>query len=201
VTVNAGSRCFSARAASQSSSASEQLVVRERSDFNRRTEACGLGLQKRVVRGCCREREARASRHERRALHYQPALALFTRIGRRARFRTISRHAELWIALTGQFGLSRRLRHVHEQATCGGRYRSARIMGGKSAALDSRDGGFTGRDTELAVLEGALAPLARGRASVAVVRSPSGMGKTALVGRSRTLLVARGSHLPRSHPC
>ena len=47
----------------------------------------------------------------------------------------------------------------------------------------SRDGGFVGRDAELGKLEEALAPLAHGRASVAVLRSPSGMGKTALVGR------------------
>ncbi len=42
---------------------------------------------------------------------------------------------------------------------------------------------FTGRDAELAALEAALAPLAEGRASVVVVRAPSGMGKTALVNR------------------
>lgn len=47
----------------------------------------------------------------------------------------------------------------------------------------SRDGTLVGRDTELAALEQALAPLERKKASVAVVRSPSGMGKTALVGR------------------
>ncbi|MDQ3370752.1 MAG: protein kinase, partial [Myxococcota bacterium] len=47
----------------------------------------------------------------------------------------------------------------------------------------SREGGFTGREAELAVLEGALAPLANQRASVAIVRAPSGMGKTALVAR------------------
>ncbi len=47
----------------------------------------------------------------------------------------------------------------------------------------SRDGGFLGRDAELATLEHALAPLASGRASVAVVRAPSGLGKTALVSR------------------
>ncbi|HEY5947108.1 MAG TPA: protein kinase [Kofleriaceae bacterium] len=47
----------------------------------------------------------------------------------------------------------------------------------------SREGGFTGRDDELAKLEQALAPLARGRASVALLRSPSGLGKTALAAR------------------
>jgi eukaryotic-like serine/threonine-protein kinase len=47
----------------------------------------------------------------------------------------------------------------------------------------TREGGFTGRDAELARLEQTLAPLERGRASVVVVRSPSGMGKTALVAR------------------
>jgi eukaryotic-like serine/threonine-protein kinase len=47
----------------------------------------------------------------------------------------------------------------------------------------SRDSGFQGRDRELAVLEQALEPLERGRASVAVLRSPSGLGKTALINR------------------
>jgi serine/threonine protein kinase len=47
----------------------------------------------------------------------------------------------------------------------------------------SRDGGFTGRNDELAMLEAALAPLAGKRASVALVRAPSGMGKTSLVTR------------------
>jgi serine/threonine protein kinase len=47
----------------------------------------------------------------------------------------------------------------------------------------SRDGLVPGREPELATLEGALAPLARGRASVAVVRAPSGMGKTTLVSQ------------------
>jgi hypothetical protein len=47
----------------------------------------------------------------------------------------------------------------------------------------TREGGFTGRETELAMLEAALAPLARKRASVALVRAPSGMGKTSLVSR------------------
>jgi eukaryotic-like serine/threonine-protein kinase len=47
----------------------------------------------------------------------------------------------------------------------------------------TRDGGFTGRDAELAKLEQALGSLERGRASIAVLRSPSGLGKTALVAR------------------
>ncbi|HEU4729892.1 MAG TPA: protein kinase, partial [Kofleriaceae bacterium] len=47
----------------------------------------------------------------------------------------------------------------------------------------SRDGGFTGRAAELAMLEAALEPLAKKRASVALVRAPSGMGKTSLVAR------------------
>jgi serine/threonine protein kinase len=69
----------------------------------------------------------------------------------------------------------------------------------------SRDGGISGRDQELEALEGALAPLKRRRASVAVVRAPSGMGKTALVeaflGRVPALrpdaLVLRGRCLER----
>ena len=47
----------------------------------------------------------------------------------------------------------------------------------------SREGGFAGRTAELATLEAALEPLAVKRASVALVRAPSGMGKTALVTR------------------
>jgi serine/threonine protein kinase len=47
----------------------------------------------------------------------------------------------------------------------------------------SRDSSFQGRDRELATLEQALEPLERGRASVAVLRSPSGLGKTALISR------------------
>ncbi|MDB4958888.1 MAG: ATPase/protein kinase family protein [Myxococcales bacterium] len=47
----------------------------------------------------------------------------------------------------------------------------------------SHGGGFTGRDQELAELEAALVPLARRRASVVVVRAPSGMGKSALIAR------------------
>lgn len=47
----------------------------------------------------------------------------------------------------------------------------------------SRDGVISGREPELARLERALAPLARRRASVAVVRAPSGMGKTTLVAQ------------------
>jgi eukaryotic-like serine/threonine-protein kinase len=48
---------------------------------------------------------------------------------------------------------------------------------------NSREGGFTGRDRELELLEAALAPIASKRASVALVRAPSGMGKTSLVAR------------------
>jgi len=47
----------------------------------------------------------------------------------------------------------------------------------------SRDGGFTGREGELAMLDAALEPLVKRRASVVLVRAPSGMGKTALVAR------------------
>jgi predicted pyridoxine 5'-phosphate oxidase superfamily flavin-nucleotide-binding protein len=47
----------------------------------------------------------------------------------------------------------------------------------------SREGGFTGRDDELAALEAAVLPLAHKRASVVLVRAPSGMGKTSLVSR------------------
>ncbi|HEX4422248.1 MAG TPA: protein kinase [Kofleriaceae bacterium] len=47
----------------------------------------------------------------------------------------------------------------------------------------SRDGGFTGRTEELAMLEAALGPLALKRASIALIRAPSGMGKTSLVSR------------------
>src|SRR5262249_60693028 len=47
----------------------------------------------------------------------------------------------------------------------------------------SRDGGFAGRTEELAMLDAALEPLAVKRASVALVRAPSGMGKTSLVNR------------------
>jgi serine/threonine protein kinase len=47
----------------------------------------------------------------------------------------------------------------------------------------SRDGGFTGRTDELAMLEAALEPLVAKRASVVLVRAPSGMGKTSLVTR------------------
>ena len=47
----------------------------------------------------------------------------------------------------------------------------------------SREESFIGRDPELAALDAALAPLAHGRAAVALVRAPSGMGKTALVTR------------------
>jgi len=47
----------------------------------------------------------------------------------------------------------------------------------------SREGGFTGRTEELEMLDEALAPIAVKRASVALVRAPSGMGKTSLVNR------------------
>ncbi|HEX7838877.1 MAG TPA: protein kinase, partial [Kofleriaceae bacterium] len=47
----------------------------------------------------------------------------------------------------------------------------------------SREAGFTGRGAELAILEAALEPIAAKRASVALVRAASGMGKTALVNR------------------
>ena len=47
----------------------------------------------------------------------------------------------------------------------------------------SREGGFTGREGELAMLDDALAPLVKRRASVVLVRAPSGMGKTSLVTR------------------
>jgi hypothetical protein len=52
-----------------------------------------------------------------------------------------------------------------------------------SPATTTREGGFTGRSHELALLEQAIAPLAARRASVALVRAPSGMGKTSLVNR------------------
>ena len=47
----------------------------------------------------------------------------------------------------------------------------------------SRETGFAGRDAELDQLVAALAASGGRRASVAVVRAPSGMGKTALVNR------------------
>jgi hypothetical protein len=53
----------------------------------------------------------------------------------------------------------------------------------RSMRSHSRSDGFSGRDAELAKLDAALAPLAKRRASVAVVRAPSGMGKTALIAR------------------
>lgn len=52
--------------------------------------------------------------------------------------------------------------------------------------------GFAGRDAELDALTKALAPLAEGRASVAVVRAPSGQGKSAVV--SRFLERVRATH-------
>ncbi len=47
----------------------------------------------------------------------------------------------------------------------------------------SRGGGFAGREAELAALEASLSAIGRRRAAVAVVRAPSGMGKTALISR------------------
>jgi serine/threonine protein kinase len=47
----------------------------------------------------------------------------------------------------------------------------------------SRETGFAGRDHELDQLSRALEPLGRRRAAVAVVRAPSGMGKSSLVHR------------------
>lgn len=47
----------------------------------------------------------------------------------------------------------------------------------------SRESLFAGRDAELALLDQALAPIRRKRASVAIVRAASGLGKTALVSR------------------
>lgn len=71
---------------------------------------------------------------------------------------------------------------------------------GLTVVSRSRDGGFAGRDAELDALDGALAHLGHGRASVAIVRAPSGMGKSALVHRfferaraaHEDLLVLRG---------
>ncbi|MBV8758517.1 MAG: protein kinase, partial [Deltaproteobacteria bacterium] len=57
----------------------------------------------------------------------------------------------------------------------------------------SRDGLVPGREPELATLERALVPLSKRRASVAVVRAPSGMGKTTLV----TQFLERVRTLPR----
>lgn len=58
----------------------------------------------------------------------------------------------------------------------------------------SREGGFTGREAELTMLEAALEPLDRRRASVALVRAPSGMGKTSLVTRFLERLRATQPH-------
>ncbi|MEZ4361392.1 MAG: protein kinase [Kofleriaceae bacterium] len=56
--------------------------------------------------------------------------------------------------------------------------------GGMSIVSVSRDSPFAGRDTELRRLRAALEPIAKDdRAAVAVVRGPSGLGKTALVTR------------------
>jgi hypothetical protein len=56
-------------------------------------------------------------------------------------------------------------------------------MAATPLASISREGGFAGRSAELAMLDAALEPLAVKRASVALVRAPSGMGKTSLVNR------------------
>src|ERR1044071_9394647 len=55
-----------------------------------------------------------------------------------------------------------------------------------------REGGLAGREAALAYLQEALAPLATKRASVVLVRAPSGMGKTSLVAHFLERL--RGSH-------
>jgi hypothetical protein len=65
-----------------------------------------------------------------------------------------------------------------------GRALLARLTGQRpSVPSISYQTGFSGREAELATLEAALAPLAAKRASVVVVRAPSGMGKTALIHR------------------
>ncbi len=56
-----------------------------------------------------------------------------------------------------------------------------RESGRFAASSRSRDGGFAGRDAELAALHGALTSLQHRRGALALVRAPSGMGKTALV--------------------
>jgi len=67
-----------------------------------------------------------------------------------------------------------------------GRALLARLTGegarGSGPSISYRTG-FSGREPELAALDAALEPLAKQRASVVVVRAPSGMGKTALVNR------------------
>ena len=69
----------------------------------------------------------------------------------------------------------------------------------------SREGGFAGREAELALLEQALEPLAHKRASIAIVRAPSGLGKSTLVSRflervratREDVLILRGRCLER----
>jgi serine/threonine protein kinase len=58
-----------------------------------------------------------------------------------------------------------------------------RDSGNFPSASRSRDSGFAGRDTELRALDDALAALRQRRGALALVRAPSGMGKTALVDR------------------
>src|SRR5213075_231538 len=50
-----------------------------------------------------------------------------------------------------------------------------------SSTTRSRDSSFAGRDKELGKLEGALSALKQRRAALALVRAPSGMGKSTLV--------------------
>lgn len=65
-----------------------------------------------------------------------------------------------------------------------GRALLARLTGERPSLPSlSYQQGFTGRDAELAQLGAALESLAYKRAAVAVVRAPSGMGKSALVQR------------------
>jgi len=61
-----------------------------------------------------------------------------------------------------------------------------------SSITRSREGGFAGRDAELDRLDNALTAVGNGRAAVAIVRAPSGMGKSALV--NRFFERARASH-------
>lgn len=65
-----------------------------------------------------------------------------------------------------------------------GRALLARLTGERTSVPSlSYQTGFSGREAELATLEASLLPLANKRASVVVVRAPSGMGKTALIQR------------------
>ena len=63
----------------------------------------------------------------------------------------------------------------------------------------SREGGFAGRGGELAALEAALEPLVLRRASVALIRGPSGMGKTSLAVRFLERLRATHSNVLLLH--